>query len=680
MTGGIRQMYFSRILGLICSISFFLTVLVFSPLQAKELSNVADCWHGGPCTASNGNPDYACKNYSAGTTGSWAACQLEGPGIPTDLPVLAHRVMVDGCATVGTTITMNVNSQTAASAVSSENCTCGFLGLETNGYGVIQDPGPVPGYTPGYTSGNTLSVSWTGSSQGNICIVSAVVGSYVPDVKFVSPGPSTNSKVIISEGTSTVEALVTHPTTNQIMSGVPIYFRIVDPYDPSPYVNRTPPQNYDQENGDNRGGVAGRRATLGGNGITETANGSNIWKATSGNDGKIRLVLQIPGSNNNPASSSYPAAASGDNYQIQASYYPDFGESFFAIKSPNAGSSGIITAWKLYYLERDPMTRQGGLLAVDAHLGDSTITLEGSNFYLPTCRTSPPKKGQSPCYQIAIFDSQKPYEATWDKPYVSWVGVDPFGRLVLHLSKQDTTTYYLMDGTYHFSDTTFSSGNSAAIAVLGSGFFSPPDTAVTRQPFDEVFVEFRDAPTGNGIVPFMAPTFFNSPTNDTAILNFARIWFANCNKWAGSTWACHPNEYFYIAGAKANTLPANLAAMTWKGNAHCTFLYIDRMVAAGFDDVAIGETHNHELGHHFGVNVLCRQDGHDLNDAWCSSELDYNCGLGFNRKIAAEPCVMNEARTLSERKDGVTRFDVTGLGPSCPADIFAIRTEQDPPQ
>jgi len=153
----------------------------------------------------------------------------------------------------------------------------------------------------------------------------------------------------------TIKATLKNGTASS--AGVTAYFRVLDPPDPSPYVpvaNRVA-----NDNRDTNDQASGR---LTGTGILQIAGSPGVVSATADSTGIIQMTL---------TSTDQEA---GDNYQIEASYDANF------TCAPNCPKSGIITAWKRVYVERDSMFRQGAALAGDADAGQNVVRVRRSPF------------------------------------------------------------------------------------------------------------------------------------------------------------------------------------------------------------------------------------------------------------------------------------------------------------
>jgi hypothetical protein len=114
-------------------------------------------------------------------------------------------------------------------------------------------------------------------------------------------------------------------------NGKTVYFRVIDPDDQSPY-------EPDIMGDDNFGG-SGALSSTQDVAVPASINGQEVAAAEA--------VLSIT------------TQHSGDNYQVQASLDPLFGE------ESNIGGSEIFLAWKRIYLERDVMYKYGATLLAD---------------------------------------------------------------------------------------------------------------------------------------------------------------------------------------------------------------------------------------------------------------------------------------------------------------------------
>lgn len=97
----------------------------------------------------------------------------------------------------------------------------------------------------------------------------------------------------------------------------------------------------------------------------------------------------------------------GDNYRVGFSFDPNFISSGSTLRP--CAQTGILTAWKRYYVEQDKMYRQGGILSSDVSASPTnTIYLlkepTGIQPDLPACSNPPTACG----YQVVIFDADHP--------------------------------------------------------------------------------------------------------------------------------------------------------------------------------------------------------------------------------------------------------------------------------
>jgi len=136
----------------------------------------------------------------------------------------------------------------------------------------------------------------------------------------------------------TVDGFVTN-SANVPIAGKTVYFRMIDPPDPSPYV------------------VAGGDSRAGDN--VDGAGTLNAFSAVSDASGHVSVDLTVTDH------------VAGDNYQLEASLDPSF----------NCGSAGCpksatYTAWKRVYVEVNKMFRHGAFLTADTKPGDRVIQVD----------------------------------------------------------------------------------------------------------------------------------------------------------------------------------------------------------------------------------------------------------------------------------------------------------------
>ena len=472
-----------------------------------------------------------------------------------------------------------------------------------------------------------------------------------PDIQIE---PSMPTKVLISNKLTAIP----YPSTNQsadaqiridITASVPnttVYLRVIDPADLAPYVQPVSCASVTGCDCGIQGQMCDNKepyANWGfGAGRTKTASVS-----VDGN-GKASIILYTT------------TRYAGDNYQVQASYQALNAAAPFSNAHIKA-SSGIITAWKRVFVERDRMFRHGGLLF--------------SDFNKDTC---------SPCNQIllydwtdvadgntiVVFDEMITAEAGGEVRTVQGAPHDNGdGSVTVTLSANLTKNYYKSSqDTSTPPKPTFSNGHSGAVGTLtgdpevinatGARFYDP-DMRDIAQPFNDAYVEFFAPRSGMNALPFLPQAFFDTIANILPIRRFHKLWFTNCL--AGGDGLCGANNYFHSIGASFSPTDWGIS---W-ADSNVLFSFIGSISnTPGATYRSCQYVHDHETGHNFGVNPCwpgC--SGHDENLAWCD-DLNH-CLLGGP---AQQHCLMFPG-TLAQFEDGVNRFCTTdlldGIGAQC---------------
>jgi hypothetical protein len=411
----------------------------------------------------------------------------------------------------------------------------------------------------------------------------------------------------------------------------------------------------------------------------------------------------------------------GDNYQIQGFYEDPSAKADAHIKF----ESGILTAWKREYVERDMMFRSGAALVANAVSSNSFVTvknyLSGANQNsLPACPSTP---GASPCYQIAVFDNVTTNESTQDRPYVGYV-TNSGSDFDLHLVNLDMSPYTLKS-SYTFSKyPTFNdplagtpekpTGNSAGVGVIakpilnvmtpcdpspvvvptagpGSNIFScffSPLTANIKTAFDDAFVEYVYPDAGNSAVPYLPMDWFDRVLNssDHRYEYFSILWFSHYKEktLSPNPHQCERNNYFYLMGGNTGVATQQYGGITLTGF-NLSYVFVHTFEALGYDQKGtanmVAAACAHEFGHQFDTNA-CSSQSHDsvFREVWCAGAMFKNCAL-LDQSIKI-PCLMRNNGIQSPVL--IPRFESIELlkgDLSCPASQqidTSIRTQADP--
>jgi hypothetical protein len=363
----------------------------------------------------------------------------------------------------------------------------------------------------------------------------------------------------------------------------------------------------------------------------------------------------------------------GDNYQVQASYQSLSQEAPFTNAHIKA-SSGIITAWKRVFVERDRMFKRGGLLAVDALDGQSSVKVakiwdQGTSKWV---RADNLVAGDS----VAVFDTEFPFERLHDEGCV--IGLDPTDDqtrwIIVTLGNLACQGGFALAHDYSCSvDASgawdFSAGRSAALGVIhsddgqitdtsanqingtGSAFYDA-DLRDIQQPFDDGFVQFIGRPEGDGAVPYIPnnlPGFYvlssgggSAEPGRTYRRMYQKAWFNNYDT----------INYVHLLGVRGpNSADSSVAGFTWRWSLYA-MIHVETASQIVSDPVALLSLlqmcNDHELGHLLKANIC---SGHDNppRPAWCNTDLPQSC--------AGQPCLMQDgAGGPPYDRDTINRF------------------------
>lgn len=458
----------------------------------------------------------------------------------------------------------------------------------------------------------------------------------------------------------------------QVSTAFTVYLRVYDPPDVAPYVTGTNNDNLDPNK----------------NGTKDTALQACLSP----------LQFQADSTHHHfEAMLSITNQYAGDNYQVGLSLDPNY------LTNPSIKpmlTTGILTAWKRVYVERDKMFRQGGLLdhvygsfpySPDLGLTDDELALELSyqNLYCPSCGcTTLPCTGLS--IPISVFDASHPLYQGYDQ-YRTITGLflgSVLGRGVL-IAQLDSPLAHTISGqtvTYTSGWTDPLYNKSAGIGVQVNPAFFSADMGATAGAFGDGFVEVSDQPDGRSALPYLTQSWFDyvwvNERDDLAY--FSQIWSSHFNPTGASPpYQDEKHNHFHVmAGSVSNYFNG----VSNRGYDYAYIMVQAIMAMSGTADEQRSMqrwTVDHELGHNLCVNA-CLTDGHDDRYAWCGPPQYNNCGLDGG---AEELCVMSGTPLpFDDAKDGVYAFCLEDLligSPDTPCDGFtrpdtAMRTEPDP--
>jgi len=297
-------------------------------------------------------------NINTGTE-YFAGCEPTGGGMGMQFAPAASGVAVTIHAFLDSDINVSASAGTTTYHVSAGNS----IGVSI--------PGPTSGV--GFTAQTPLSAF----SVESLSVGSQIANTTPGDIQFdiTNTTPADDRRVLLSnlhhspgttmpqfpyplyQGRLAKDAAI--PIDLRILyggvgtSGVPVTLRIIDPPDPSEYIVGTAnwqgqpvPGATLSHTGDN----VGPPPTFHGNCVP-----CATYSVTSGANGTITAELDLD-----------PQTRAGDNYQVEAT-------ARFPNGTTKTVRSGVITAWKRMFVEKQQMFRSGVPLAGDAPIGVTHI-------------------------------------------------------------------------------------------------------------------------------------------------------------------------------------------------------------------------------------------------------------------------------------------------------------------
>jgi hypothetical protein len=351
------------------------------------------------------------------------------------------------------------------------------------------------------------------------------------------------------------------------------------------------------------------------------------------------------------------ARYAGDNYQVQASYQP------LSAATPVSNAhikaqSGIITAWKRVFVERDKMFKKGGLLFAD--FNKDTCAPNCSQLLLYDWATI--ADGDN----VVVFDEATTAEVAGEVRTVTGVpvpGPPNSGFVTVTLNANLTKKYHATanDGLSP-PHPTFANNHSGGLGVLsgdpetinGTGArFYEADMQTMPQAFNDTFVEFLTPRGGEGALPYidaLANLYASSSTGRSLRALFSSVWFQNG--------PITGNNYLHLIGARGedggsiggDTLPEDKESMI------CIETWYAKYSLAADAEAAVQTATSHEIAHQFYVNACALTDDcskqaaanhHDYRPRW----MDNTTGCPAAN---ANPCLMDP--TGGAQTSGINRF------------------------
>jgi hypothetical protein len=470
---------------------------------------------------------------------------------------------------------------------------------------------------------------------------------------FLSTLQTTDREIKI---TATLKTGTTSP------AGVTGYFRVLDPPDRSVYIpvaNQTA-----NDNRDNNDTTSGR---LTGAGVVQVSGSPGVIQATADMNGVVRLTL---------TSTDQEA---GDNYQIEASFDSNFS------CAQNCWRSGIITAWKRVYVERDSMYRQGAQLAADAGAGQNIVRV----------RQSPFRRGDTIRLIHAPYrDGTGPIDATGAINLGYWSELAVIDRVANDRAADNRggdilTLVGTLQNSYGVDRSGFSNG---ALDYLNDGAVreTPPpnqfetNTSYLAGAFAPAFVEYvlLDAIAN----PHVSIPFIDQLTAGQLAL-FAGKWVENADHTASPTGGVRfppmALNHQYLIGAASHLNVNVVLGSTFNGNrANFSFIWLDtlergcsvrnfarnqQLLIFGLNPANVnGETVVHEIAHQWDVNPPEATTGGHCNQTVYPTHPTPTAG-----------CIMH-AVSDANANDNVAAFHYVNNAGVVDSEYITIRSAPDP--
>ncbi len=397
----------------------------------------------------------------------------------------------------------------------------------------------------------------------------------------------------------------------------------------------------------------------------------------------------------------------GDNYQLRASF-TNFIPGTVGY-NPNyhiKGESGIVTAWKRVYVERDRMFRKGALLARNFNPATCGVGAE------PGCNVVEVFDwGSSERLQIndvvTLFQTTRPFESS--SAIIARVADERAGtyantRLV-QLSVNLKTIGLLWEASSvappSSPDIDFRLGKAAAlgrtshngVACLVSttngpnACFYDTDSAKFTSAFADGEVEVSFPGTGEGAMPYLPRSYFDGNGLQSSLVSFYHFaWFTNNHQQPGTN-INNPANYFHLMGASfAIDSLGNVVGGYSQSSQDALWIFVGNTEAqplsASEKSDQIENDCTHELGHQFDLNYcVSGENPHDTRKAWCDTS---NAGMPGCLPFAGPVnCLMKAISST-----GPARFDSFDLLTGDPINDIrctpdarletAIRTHSDP--
>src|ERR1043165_379954 len=448
----------------------------------------------------------------------------------------------------------------------------------------------------------------------------------------------------------------TRGTNTQYQSGIPVYLRILDPPDPAPYAN--PPFSTLAQTNDNQGPAA----KLEGNGIAPAPNLNNVWQGTSGSGGELDFTLALPF-----------GAAAGDNYQVQASFDPQFpiGKTI---------KSGILTAWKRIFVEKHVELRNGIAFTANSSPGDSVIHV-GSNHYGGNQRNHRISRGdQIVLVHAPAADRRNALDGWYREEHnVADVAQDANGGFAVTLGTRNGNTItpepllhaFGLDPSRPAPELADWIARLSGATLSSADYFDAPNDLVSGSgsPFPAASTEYIILPDGPfGFVPL--PHF--GSFDQRLLQPFAEKW---CRTGAGTPAA--PNHQLLViadsdmsqapdAGVTLTAISGQTSSWVWRGSIDANVTH-QGTNPGGDPDLWAAKTSAHELAHEWKTNTQFNLLDHCPSTTRTYDDPTLAC-------LLAAP----DQTVQAQRTNGIARFHMLPVGNTYHSEYLEIRKYPEP--
>ncbi len=450
--------------------------------------------------------------------------------------------------------------------------------------------------------------------------------------------------------------------------GTLVYFRVADPPSAAPYEPQQTP--YLGDNLDPTGGA------LSGPTIVPIPNTAPlVSQGTVGTAGLVEMVLTVTDH------------AAGDNYAVEASL-----DSGFSC-SPNCIRSGIVTAWKRVYIERDRMFRKGSFIT------EPTITAQRTK---PTRTVTevrvadlgPFADGQ----RVRLIHAPRRDKTGSLDFYFDDVTVDSKERRSgagrLWVSPVAVGHVYSNDGSSDPGANPAVQGDAVGVlAATDAETFFETDISLVAKLLDTTFIEFEEATQNFAETPFVET--FSDP-DDLDI--YTKKWFQNANRIPGATPAiAQKANTIHLLGAREwpNTLALDPTGQTCNATVQLgatvralgtngSFVFVNRInnivSQSNLGSCSGGKRAANPWRYLNASTVNAETTDHELAHQWRVNPGSGHC----TNTIAVQPspppdpplyCTMNSSQNAKQMGDGVVGFHYQSASDS---EYVTIRSAGDP--